>query len=242
MGGRMRQDGSRFWAHGRHRGDPQFRGVHPGLRQGDLRCPPRRSWITTSWCATSMPLSPTCRRACACSTPRNGSSSRTPASGRCSAFLRLIMRPERSSSISSGAIVSRGGPDEQHDAVVTDVHEHHRRLILQPGGGTTLLKVGSDRVYSIAHRSHGRQILGIDVRRHIGKDQDGKPGCPYGAPRRPDGPAQQVDVPPKAAGGPSSSETRRDLRGVMPRPRPFQDGQRHARPSRRRQAAGGHRR
>ena len=51
------------------------------------------------------------------------------------------------------AIVSHGDPAEQQDAVATDVYEQHRRLTRQPGGGTTLLRVGRDRVFSIAHRS-----------------------------------------------------------------------------------------
>ncbi len=51
------------------------------------------------------------------------------------------------------AIVGQSGPDEEHEAVVTDGYDLHRRLITQPGGGTAMLKVGPDRVFSIAHRS-----------------------------------------------------------------------------------------
>ena len=51
------------------------------------------------------------------------------------------------------AIVSRGGPTQELHDVVVDGYDHHRRLIVQPGGGTTVLKVGPDRVFSIAHRS-----------------------------------------------------------------------------------------
>ena len=50
-------------------------------------------------------------------------------------------------------IVSQGGRTEEHHDEVTDGYDYHRRLITQPGGGTTLLKVGRDRVFSIAHRS-----------------------------------------------------------------------------------------
>ena len=50
------------------------------------------------------------------------------------------------------AIVSQGDPtQDNHD--VTDGYDHHRRLIVQPAGGTAVLKVGPDRVFSIAHRS-----------------------------------------------------------------------------------------
>lgn len=51
------------------------------------------------------------------------------------------------------AIVSKGGPAEEHHAVVTDGYAHHRRLIAQPDSGPIVLKVGSERVFSIAHRS-----------------------------------------------------------------------------------------
>ena len=51
------------------------------------------------------------------------------------------------------SIVSQGCETQEHHDEVTDGYDHHRRLIMQPGGGTTLLKVGPDRVFSIAHRA-----------------------------------------------------------------------------------------